>query len=61
MNIQERKIKMNKCIIKIGLTPSNAPFRISNLRTFIYAYGILLDHYNNGNNCKYKTKQILCE
>lgn len=43
---------MNKCIIKIGLTPSNAPFRISNLRTFIYAYGILLNHYNNGNNCK---------
>lgn len=34
---------MNQNIIKIGITPSNAPFRISNLRTFIYAYCIFLN------------------
>lgn len=38
---------MEKVVVKMGLTPSNAPFRLANLRTFMYIYSFLMsNHYN---------------
>lgn len=41
-----------KTIIKMGLTPSQAPFRICNIRTFLYIYVILLSKYYNLEECQ---------
>jgi glutamyl/glutaminyl-tRNA synthetase len=41
-----------KVTVKIGITPSNAPFRICNMRTFLYIYAFLLHKQKNNAECK---------
>lgn len=44
--------KVNDLIVKIGITPSNAPFRITCLRTFIYIYAIAEKNAMLGGNSR---------
>jgi len=43
---------MEKVVVKMGLTPSNAPFRMANLRTFLYIYSFLMNNHYNQKDCK---------
>lgn len=43
---------MQDLIVKIGITPSNAPFRITCLRTFLYIYAIAEKNVIMGGNSK---------
>ncbi len=44
--------KKENMILKIGITPSNAPFRITCLRTFLYIYAIAEKNALLGGNSK---------